>query len=313
MVVHFNVSFYAFIDLIRSCTWTAISFIQLSNSKCYLPCTVARENTYFMIILYDVLVEDRYDSNSITFTEQFKHHLTYDESEGTDHYTVDKTLESFEDPVLFTMTKNLTSKLTSHPKYRIAREKVFGAANRESLGDMDWIGSCTASLFQPSSYFQGLLNKWALRFKEHIILGIQISSKHISRAQDGTIKQDVLDMLYAKIDAFMNSAVKPALFVSSDVKEYSVMLLNRYKGHCMTTKSQFQTQPGFTPKQAKYYHDLIDLFLLSQSNQLIVTHDSMFGALAVSMNPRYSRSIQSVFDHDKKVDYVCLCLLCKIR
>lgn len=262
-----------------------------------------------MNVYHDELVKDRYDDNTITFAGKFKYHLTYDEKEGVNHYTVDKTLKSFDDVILLTVTKNFTTNLISHPKYRTARGNVFGAANSESIRDMDWIGSCTAGLFQPSSYFQGLLNKWTLRFKEHTILGIQISSKHISRTQDGSISQNVLDMLYGMIDAFMNSAVKPALFVSSDVKKYSMMLLDRYKGHCLTTKTQFQTQHGFTPKQAKYYHDLIDLFLLSQSNQLIVTHDSMFGALAVSMNPRYSRSIPSVFDPDKRVDYICLCLL----
>ena len=246
---------------------------------------------------------DRYENLTTDFVNAFKYRLVYTGHPSDGSFTLDTRLSEFDDAVVFSALTNFSDILYPQPKYRAIREQIFGVANSERLGDMDWLGVCATSMLQPSKYLSTLLNKWMYRFKQHTVLGVQISVARAAHDAEAKISESRLDVLYAWIDKFMNAASKPMIFVTSDSKEYVEMVLERYNGHCLTSKTQFQTQPGFTPLQAKYYHDIIDLYMLSRCHELVVTTGSHFGQLAVSMNPRLSRVTPSVFNPNKKVMY----------
>lgn len=180
-----------------------------------------------------------------------------------------------------------------------------GIPYAEKVLNSNWYNVCTQSLFQPSAYTMQFIKPYLDLFKGHRVLGVHVRSGGYANWEDGSyfkVTPQVVKKQSRKIHDLLAKSSKSLLFLSTDSDVIEAAIRKRFASRLITVTSLPRAHVGKDPTEEGLLRSIVDLYLLGQCDDLLLTRRSGFSAMALALNGK-NPSV-SYFS----VKYKCICL-----
>lgn len=162
-----------------------------------------------------------------------------------------------------------------------------GLPYAEKVMEPNWYSVCARGLFQPSAYLQRFIDPYLQLFKGHRVLGVHVRSGGQAKWKDAgyfKLTPYMVKRHSRKIHDLMRDSRLDLLFLSTDSDLIESQLRQRFGSVMITVKSFPREHVGKDPTESGLIRSLLDLFLLGQCDELLLTKRSGFSQTALALN-----------------------------
>ena len=164
-----------------------------------------------------------------------------------------------------------------------------GLPYKEKVLHENWYSVCAQSLFQPSAYLMKFIQPYLDVFKGHRVLGVHIRSGGHAKWQDGgyfKLTPYIVKRHSRVIHEIMVKNKLTMIFLSTDSDIIEEQLRTRFGSSIVTVSSFPREHVGKDPTEIGLIRSILDLYLLGQCDELLLTRRSGFSATALAFNAK---------------------------
>ena len=190
----------------------------------------------------------------------------------------------------FSSLHPLADQICALPQYRKVARRIAGPfLNNSSFLD-NWYAVCIPSLFRPSPYLKRIITPFKRLFSSHFVVGVHIRS--VESYSDWLnenpflVSKSCIERMLPQIRKQMEKE-NSILFYTADSDEFLPIFEDAFPNAVVQIDGLSRDHVGQNPSESAVVRSVVELYLLSLCDYLVVTKGSGFSNVAVNLNLKH--------------------------
>ena len=189
----------------------------------------------------------------------------------------------------FSSLHPLAPQISTLSQYKKAARRITGPVSKKSRFLDNWYAVCMPGLFRPSVYLKKIVAPFELLFASHFVVGVHIRSvKSYSdwlNENPFLVSRNCIERMLPRIREQMEKE-NSILFFTADSDEFLPIFEEAFPNAVVQIDGLSRDHVGKNPSESAVVRSVVELYLLSLCDYLVVTEGSGFSNVAVNLNSK---------------------------